>query len=87
MNFLKKVLGITNEAEIAELTAGYCPNCWGDQEYANEIREKYKDPQIDVNNHQTKYAFVQDFMVTHLDGIKLRSTEGGKGCPRCRMKA
>ena len=30
---------------------GLCPNCWGEQEYDNMIREMYTDMQIDVNNH------------------------------------
>ncbi len=51
---------------------GFCPNCWGEQEYDNMIRELYKDKQIDVNNHKTNHAFIKEFMVKHLDGIKLK---------------
>lgn len=86
MNFLKKLLSSNTKEEVALLTKGYCPNCWGDQEYADEVREKFKDPQIDVNNGDAKYAFVQDFIVTHLTGIKLKSTTAGVGCPRCKLK-
>ena len=75
MKFLKKIFGNNAKKEIEELSKGYCPNCWGDQEYDNVIREKYKDIQIDVNNHKANYAFVQDFIVTHLNGIKLKSTK------------
>jgi len=85
MNFLKKLLGKNSKKEIAILTEGHCPNCWGDQEYGEVIREKYKDPQIDVNNHEANYAFIKDFMVTHLDGIKLKSMDAGVGCPRCKV--
>lgn len=65
---------------------GVCPNCWGDQEYGNVIREKYKDIQIEVNNRESKHAFIQDFVVTHLNGIKLKSTVHGSECPTCKMK-
>jgi len=54
-----------------------CPNCWGDQEYRNVIREKYKDIQIEVNNRASKHAFIQDFVVTHLNGIKLKNSVHG----------
>lgn len=64
---------------------GVCPNCWGDQEYGNVIREKYKDIQIEVNNRESKHAFIQEFVVTHLDGIKLKSTVHGTECPTCKI--
>jgi hypothetical protein len=63
---------------------GLCPNCWGRQEYDNRIRELYDDLQIDVNNHQTNFAFIQDFMVTNLNGIKLIKGNRGLECPTCR---
>jgi hypothetical protein len=84
MNFLKKLLGRSSKGQLKEITQSVCPNYWGDQEYENVIREKYKDPQIDVNNHEANYAFVQDFIVTHLNGIKLKSTATGGQCPRCK---
>ena len=65
---------------------GLCPNCWGHQEFDNTIRELYDDKQIDVNNHQANYAFVQDFMVTHLKGIKLVKGNNSFECPTCRSK-
>jgi len=55
-------------------TQNNCPNCWGDQEYENVIRKKYRDPQIGVNNFRSKYSFVRKFMVTYLSGIKLKRT-------------
>ncbi len=63
-----------------------CPNCWGVQEYDNTIRELYKDQQIDVNNHNSNYAFIQQFMVTHLNGIRLKKGNNGFECPTCKMK-
>jgi len=88
MNFLKKIFkNHKTESEISELSDGYCPNCWGDQEYDDLIREKHKDTQINVNNHNANYAFVQEFIVTHLDGIKLKSSINGLECPTCKMKS
>jgi len=64
---------------------GYCPNCWGKQEYDNVIREMYAEKQIDVNNHQANYAFIQKFVVDKLDGIKLKKEIHGIECPTCKM--
>ena len=58
---------------------GLCPNCWGEQEYDNMVRELYKDKQIDVNNHGENHAFIQDFVVTHLNGITLKKGISGTG--------
>ena len=79
MNFLTKLLSHSSKEQQKAISKGYCPN------YENVIREKYKDPQIDVNNHKANYAFIKDFMVTHMNGIQLKSTAAGVGCPRCKM--
>ena len=65
---------------------GMCPNCWGKQEYDGKIRELYEDKQIDVNNHMANYAFIQDFIVTQLDGIRLIKGNNGYECPTCHLK-
>ena len=65
---------------------GVCPNCWGSQEYDTMVREMYDDKQIDVNNHEANYAFIQDFVVTHIDGIKLKKGNNSFECPTCRVK-
>ena len=71
---------------INEIPEGYCPNCWGTQEYDDQIREMYRDKQIDVNNHQSNYAFIQDFVVTHIDGIRLKKGTSSLECPTCKIQ-
>ena len=51
---------------------GVCPNCWGHQKYGGKVVEAMLDKQIDINNHKEKHAFIQDFVVNHLDGIRLK---------------
>lgn len=65
---------------------GYCPNCWGEQEYDTQIRELYVDKQIDVNNHRDNYAFIQDFVVNRIKGIKLKKGNNSFECPTCRTR-
>jgi len=64
----------------------FCPNCWGEQEYDDVIRDLYKDKQVDVNNHQANYAFIQDFVVNKVDGIHLKKGNNSLECPTCKMK-
>lgn len=80
--FFKKPASESQE----EVPEGYCPNCWGEQEYDNIVRELYKDKQIDVNNHKANYAFIQDFVVTRIDGIHLKKGENSLDCPTCKVK-
>jgi len=82
IGFFKKP-GEETQNEVPE---GLCPNCWGKQEYDNQIRELYKDKQIDVNNHEANYAFIQDFMVTHLNGIHLKRGNNSFECPTCKTR-
>jgi hypothetical protein len=65
---------------------GYCPNCWGKQEYDHQIRKLYMDKQIDVNNHGANYSFIQNFVITYLDGIHLKKGNNGFECPTCHNK-
>lgn len=82
MAFFKK----GKEETVQAVPEGMCPNCWGEQEYDNQIRQMYKDKQIDVNNHQAHYAFIQNFVVTHLDGIRLKKGNNSLECPTCKAK-
>ena len=82
ISFFKK----SKENTKGETPSGFCPNCWGKQEYDNQIREMYVDKQIDVNNHEANYAFIQEFMVTHLNGIHLKKGNNSFECPTCKIK-
>jgi hypothetical protein len=82
ISFFKK----NKEETKGETPEGLCPNCWGEFEYDNQIREMYKDRQIDVNNNQANYAFIQNFMVTHLNGIHLKKGNNSFECPTCHAK-
>ena len=65
---------------------GVCPNCWGEQEYDNKIRAMYEDKQIDVNDHTANYAFIQEFVVNHVNGIQLVKEHDRLLCPSCLRK-
>jgi len=65
------------------VSAGACPNCWGDQEYDGKFVAKAEEKQIDVNNHTSRHAFIQDFVVNQVDGIHLHKEDNGLRCNRC----
>lgn len=69
-----------------EVLEGVCSNCWGAQEYDHEIRELYKDKQIDVNNHEANHGFIQKFVITHIDVIRLKKGNSSSECPKYQAK-
>lgn len=82
IKFFKRTAQETKE----ESPEGFCPNCWGKQEYDGVIRKLYTDKQIDVNNHSANYAFIQDFVVTRINGIHLKKGNNSLECPTCQVK-
>ena len=71
------------EETADDVPEGACLNCWGRYEYDGEIRQIARDRQVDVNNGVERHAFIQDFVVNHIDGIRLRSDDRGYICPKC----
>jgi len=69
-----------------DVPSGICPNCWGQQEFDKNVRDLRRDKQIDVNNHEANYAFIQDFVVNKVDGITLDKRANGQVCPTCHSK-
>ena len=63
-----------------------CPNCWGSQEWDKKYYALAKDKQIDVNNHAANHAFIQDFVIHHLDGITLKNRKDFKECSSCKAR-
>ena len=82
--FGKKNSEIFSDDEIKD--AGACPNCWGLQEYDNLARDIIRDKQVDVNNHSSKHAFIKDFVVNHVEGIKLVNDTQGIVCNNCKTR-
>jgi hypothetical protein len=73
----------SREVTKNKVPEGICPNCWGEQEYDNKIRTMYEEKQIDVNNHAMNYAFIQEFVVTQLNGIHLIKEDERLVCSIC----
>jgi len=92
MRFLKKIFGskkdkinLSNE-ELVE--AGACPNCWGKQEYNDQYVAYTKDQTKSNINHDKDHqkAFVQQFVETHVTGIRLKKDGEFLTCPTCKSK-
>jgi len=74
---------LTNKKENQKAPEGFCPNCWGRQEYEGQFFEAMKKEGVDVNHLSDKVGWVQDYADKHLAGIKLH--EEGAVCSKCKL--
>ena len=84
MSILEKLMALLTGGKPANeenlVNAEVCPNCWGKQEYDNEVRDVVNDRS--KTPHEKK-AFVAKFVETHVTGIALRHEDDKLVCPAC----
>ncbi len=81
LDFFKKNKSLSGEAS----PEGYCPNCWGRQEYGGEFYEAVRNYSHDVNAHDPHDGWVLDYAKKHLDGIQLVREDDHKVCQNCKV--
>jgi len=69
-----------NQMEVVD---GYCPNCWGYQEYQGKIFSAAKKENVDLNNVGKIKGWIQAYAAKHFESIKLVKRNGMDTCPAC----
>jgi len=64
---------------------GFCPNCWGRNEYGGKFYEAMKNENVDINNISEKKGWIQDYADKHLSNIQLSHTNAGAVCSKCKV--
>lgn len=87
LDFLKK----TKLEQNTDAPEGFCPNCWGRQEYGGKFYEAIVAEKINLNNIDQKKGWVQAYADKNLSGINLvainhEKHEEGYDCPTCKLK-
>lgn len=83
-SFVQQIIDfLRRPEEEAEAPEDACPNCWGHYEYDGKIREGLKSRDLDLQSGQATYNFIEEFVVTHVDGIRLPQDSARRTCPRC----
>ena len=59
------------------------PNSWGHQNYSGEFLKVSVDKQKDVNNKLARYGTLRDFVIRHIEGIKLMDKKKIDFCKNC----
>ncbi|MCB0382568.1 MAG: hypothetical protein KDD05_04510 [Psychroserpens sp.] len=83
INWVKSKL--TKKTEEVNVPSGYCPTCWGHQEYGGEFFEAIKRENIDTNNIDSKKGWIQGYVSKNLTGIQLSKNTEGYICPNCNV--
>jgi hypothetical protein len=81
LNFLKN----KPDANSDNVPDGYCPNCWGRQEYGGKFLEVVKNQNVDVNSKDPNVGWVQDYANKHLSSIELKQNKEGYVCQKCKL--
>ncbi len=77
-NFIKNIFATKKQIPVP---AGYCPNCWGRQEYQNQIIEAAMSQKIDLNNVGKHKGWIQAYAERNLLGLQLDVSNGR--CKTC----
>jgi len=84
MSLFDSVLNFLKEKPQGQVAPkGVCPNCWGSQEYADQVRDLENDVQVEVNRGSKNYDFINAFVKKYVVGIQLKNKLEGAVCERC----
>lgn len=77
---------LTNKSAEKIVPEGYCPNCWGRQEYGGQLYEAVLNEGITAENLSDKIGWVEAYAQKHLLGIKLaKSSNDELVCAICKV--
>lgn len=80
INYLKK-----KEEGVNETPEGFCPNCWGRQEYEGQFFEALENENVSVNNINEKKGWILDYAEKNLSSIQLKHENDQLVCLKCKL--
>lgn len=83
MDFIKSITELFKPSNInkTSIPEGFCPTCWGRQEYGGKFYDAVYKEGINLNNISSKKGWITAYVQQNLEGIKLK--EGAKKCATC----
>jgi len=79
------ILNFLRGEKKAEAPEGFCPNCWGRQEYSGQFFDAMKNEGIDANNASEKRGWIQDYADKHLAGLNMKKEDSDLVCQKCKV--
>ena len=88
MNYTKSLFSFLKNkknSEKVETPDGFCPNCWGRQEFAGKFYDAVKNHGLDVNSKNPEVGWITDYAEKHLKGIRLIDQDDKTVCQYCKI--
>ncbi len=82
---IKSFLQKKSDRNTENAPEGFCPNCWGRQEYGGQFFEAIHQEKIDLNNIDQKKGWIEAYAARYLEGIRLTKEDGSQKCPSCEI--
>ena len=82
---LIKLLEKRKTIKSDEVPEGFCPNCWGRQEYAGKFYEAVKNENVDIKTLSSNKGWVQKYADKHLGAILLKYDNNLLVCQKCKI--
>ncbi len=64
---------------------GFCPNCWGSQEYGGKFYEAVKNHLMSIDEKDPRIGWVEEYYEKHLANIHLRPKDEEVVCRQCKV--
>lgn len=73
---------IQQKSPSSETPEGFCPNCWGRQEYAGDFYNALHQEEINFGNVDKHLGWIQGYAKKNLEGVRLK----GETCSVCQVR-
>jgi len=81
-----KVLRSKRKMDDIDTPEGFCPNCWGRQEYGNKFYQAALNRKVDINNLEPQLGWIQGYAEKHLYKTRLKAhDEDNLVCGNCKL--
>lgn len=80
---IESIINYYQEDSKEKAPEGFCPNCWGHQKYEGKFLDAIKKEKIDLKNIGEKRGWLQAYVSTKLEGIRLKKSDKGMTCDSC----
>jgi hypothetical protein len=86
MSLVDNLIAFLKTNKASDVPSGYCPNCWGKQEYGGKFFEAIQNHGIDASKPDEHRGWIQDYADKHLADISLSHKEDYNMCAKCKRK-
>ena len=85
MNLINSLLTVLKKGNSNEsVPEGFCPNCWGRQEYGGNFYQAVRNHGLDANAKEPEVGWIQDYVNKNLSPIVLHKEGDEYNCSRCK---